>query len=142
MTTDVTRRLHGGRALTGHDDPDGEHVAGWPDVAYEALRAINHLTLGGAIPAPVVYEVLGNLKGVGHMLPQALSQLGTGLTASLEAFDVYDHKGDPADNVTQARAYLLEAAEKSRELGELLEAAQGAINSQGYHGPSDSDGEG
>ena len=45
------------------------------DQAYEAVRSLNHTTLAAKLPAPVVYDVLGNLKGVGHMLPQALQQL-------------------------------------------------------------------
>lgn len=136
MSADVTRRLYGDRTLTGHDDHDsGESIAGWPDVAYESIRAINHLTSGTPIPAPVVYSVLGNLKGVGHMLPQALNQLGAGLAASLDEFDVYDHKREPGESVSEARSYLEMAAKKAEELGRLLEEAQVAINSQGYETP-------
>ncbi len=91
---DVDRRVYGGRNLTGYRDDDGEH-AGWPEVAYEAIRAINHLTLGGAMPAPLVYSILGNLKGVGHMLPQGLDQLGRGLEASLSAYDVTESDPGP-----------------------------------------------
>lgn len=126
------RRLHGGRNLTGYRDDEDEH-AGWPEVAYEAIRAINHLTFGGAMPAPLVYDVLGNLKGVGHLLPQALGQLSQGLADSLSEYDVYERDGrEPAQSVTDARAYLVEAAEKAAELGTLLEAAQSAISGQGY----------
>jgi hypothetical protein len=101
--------------------------------AYEAVRSINHLTFG-AVPAPVVYDVLGNLKNVGHLLPQALGQLGAGLERSLSEYDVVeDDGGDPAESIALARAYLEEAAALAGQVGELLEKAQGAINRQGYN---------
>ena len=127
----VDNLLYGGRSLVGFTD-EGERVAGWPEVAYEAIRAINHLTGHGPIPAPTVYRVLGDLKGVGHLLPQALEQLCRGLQASLTAFDVYDHRRDPAESVSDAVALLVRAARKAADLGQLLEDAQAAISEQGY----------
>lgn len=104
------------------------------DDAYEAVRTINHFSCG-VLPAPTVYAVLGNLKCVGHMLPQALRQLGDGLAASLCEYDVYDAHGvAPALSVTTAHAYLADSAEHARDLGLLLEAAQSAISQQGHHG--------
>ncbi len=123
--------LHGGRCLVGHYD-QGEYVAGWPEVARESIRAINHLTDHGPIPAPTVYRVLGELKGVGHLLPQALAQMTRGLQKSLEVYRVYDAR-DPADSVLEATLLLNQALRKAAELGELLEAAQAAISEQGYH---------
>ena len=38
--THVEHLLYGGRALVGFTD-EGERLAGWPEVAYEAIRAIN-----------------------------------------------------------------------------------------------------
>ena len=102
-TVHVENLLYGGRTLVGHTE-EGERIAGWPEVAYEAIRAINHLTGHGPIPAPTVYRILGDLKGVGHLLPQALEQLCRGLQASLAAFDVHDHRRDPAESVTDAVA--------------------------------------
>lgn len=107
-------------------------MAGWPEVTYESLRAINHLTDHGPIPAPTLYRVLGELKGIGHLLPQALEQLSHGLRASLDAYDVYDHRDDPAASVTNATALLTQAARTAAELGRLLEDAQRAIAEQGY----------
>jgi hypothetical protein len=105
--------------------------------AYEAVRSINHLTYT-TYPAPVVYRTLGNLKNVGHLLPQALQQLGAGLTRSLSEYDVYEDDGsDPAESVALARAYLEEAAALAGQVGELLEKAQGAINRQGYRTDED-----
>jgi len=102
------------------------------DDACEAIRAINHLT-AGTVPAPLAYEILGNLKGVAHRLPQALGQIGTGLTRSLTEYDVYDRNREPAESVELARGFLLRAATKAAELGELLEQAQFAIHLQGYN---------
>jgi hypothetical protein len=115
-------------------------VVAHAETAYQAIRAINHLSLRGAVPAPLLYEVLGNLKAVGHLLPQALTQLGRGLAASLGEYAVYDGAGkDPAASVAKARASLAEAAARAADLGLLLEAAQSAINEQGYH-PADPSG--
>jgi hypothetical protein len=134
MTTDIERSIFNDRTLCGHEDAEGTQVMGWPEVAYESVRAINHLTSNGLpIPAPVIYEVLGNLKGVGHLLPQTLRQLTAGLSASLDAFDVYDHNGETGESVAVAQKTMLAAAEHAKQLGDLLEQAQGAINSQGYN---------
>jgi hypothetical protein len=137
-TVHVETLLYGGRTLVGHTE-DGERIAGWPEVAYEAIRAINHLTSHGPIPAPTAYRILGDLKGVGHLLPQALEQLCRGLQASLEVFDVYDHRRDPAASVSDAVALLCRAARKASDLGQLLEDAQAAISEQGYHADPEAD---
>jgi len=133
MTTSVhvEHLLCGGRTLTGHTD-QGERVAGWPEVAHESFRAINHLTLHVPIPAPSTYRILGDLKAVGHLLPQALEQVARGLQASLEAFDVYDRRRNPGESVAEAIALLSRAARKAADLGQLLEDAQAAISEQGY----------
>ena len=130
-TVHVENLLYSGRTLVGHTD-QGEQVAGWPEVAHEAVRAINHLTGHGPIPAPIAYRILGDLKGVGHLLPQSLEQLSRGLQASLTAYDVYDHRRDPADSVSDAITLLTRAARKAADLGQLLEDAQAAIAEQGY----------
>ena len=130
--SNVTRLVHNGRGIVAHD-VDGERVAGWPEVAYEAIRAVNHVTGGVAVPAPVLYDVVGELKGVGHLLPQALDQLGQGLRASLDEYTVTDESGrEPAETVEQAVRALNEAAERARELGALLEQVQSLVAEQGY----------
>ncbi|OLT43959.1 hypothetical protein BJF86_13285 [Serinicoccus sp. CNJ-927] len=117
----------------GEGPQGGDVEAGWPEVAYESIRAINHLTsYGYAVPAPVLYDVLGNLQGVGYLLPQALTQLGEGLEKSLAEYDVYDTAGDLHESVDVARGHLLTAADAARTLGAALEAAQSAIAGQGY----------
>ena len=133
----VENLLHGGRSLVGFTN-QGEYVAGWPEVAAESIRAINHLTGHGPIPAPTLYRVLGELKGIGHLLPQALAHLMRGLQDSLEVYRVYDAR-DPADSVLDATLLLNQAVRKAAELGELLEAAQAAISEQGYHDGDDKD---
>lgn len=141
MTTQIERSVHNGRGLVTHDvgegsefaDNDRGQVMGWPEVAYEAIRSINHVTGAHAIPAPVVYDVLGELKGVGHLLPQALDQIGSGLKRSLDEFDVYDNSDrTPAETVEQARVALAQAAEYAQMLGTALEAAQSILSDQGY----------
>lgn len=130
-TVHVENLLYGGRALVGFTE-EGDRVAGWAEVANESIRAINHLTLHGPIPAPTAYRILGDLKGVGHLLPQALEQLARGLQASLEAFDVYDHRRNARESVAEAIGLLSRAARKAADLGQLLEGAQAAISDQGY----------
>lgn len=128
---DIENRLYGGRALVGFTD-QGEYVASWPELTYESLRALNHLTGHGPIPAPTLYRILGELKGIGYLLPQACSQLARGLEESLQALDVYDHRREPGESVTEAVMLLNQALRKATELGDLLEAAQAAIAEQGY----------
>lgn len=132
----VENLLHGGRSLVGFTD-QGEYVAGWPELTYESLRAINLLTNHGPIPAPTLYRVLGELKGIGHLLPQACAQLARGLEESLHVLDVYDHRRDPAASVTEAVLLLNQALRVATELGSLLEDAQSAIAEQGYRTDDD-----
>ncbi|ERI35388.2 hypothetical protein M707_21915 [Arthrobacter sp. AK-YN10] len=103
------------------------------DAVYEALRAINHLTITQVHAAPTVYRVLGNLKGVGHMLPQACTQLAKSLGRSLDEYDVYEDDGrDPVQSVATATDHLTKAAELAAALGAELEKAQSAISRQGH----------
>lgn len=130
---EIESRVVGGRGLVTSGDGE-ERIASWPEVAYEAIRSINHLTSGSeCVPAPTLYEVLGNLKMVGHLLPQAFEQLGAGLERSLAELDVYDGRGDPAASVATAQELLTTAARAAGGVGALLELAQSAIAEQGYH---------
>ena len=136
VITNVDNQLYGGRSLVGFTE-EGEYVASWPELTYESLRAINHLTGHGPIPAPTLYRVLGELKGIGHLLPQACAQLARGLEESLHALDVYDHRREPGESVTEAVMLLNQALRKATELGDLLEAAQACIAEQGYRTDDD-----
>jgi hypothetical protein len=105
------------------------------DTAYEAIRAINHLTINRtSIPAPEVYSILGNLKlAAGYSMKQALEQIAAGLSNSTSEYNVYDNKRDPEESIDLAVGYLAAAAMHAGTIGELLEKAQTAINSQGYN---------
>jgi hypothetical protein len=103
------------------------------DDAYDAIRAINHSTIWAKLPAPVVYDILASLKGVGHLLPQALNQLASGLGRSLDEYVVYeDDDRDPVKSVAEAADHLTRVVELAAALGEELERAQCAIAHQGY----------
>ncbi len=109
-----------------------EELVQHADDAYEAIRALNHGTWR-TLPAPLVYDLLGNLRGAGYGLEQLARQLATGLRRSLTEYDVYDHNRDPEASVDLAEHALREAASAANRLGELLSAAQMAINAQGYN---------
>lgn len=103
------------------------------DDAYQALRALNHHTIHGAIPAPVLYEILGHLKLLGPALGQLLGQLGDSLEQSLTEYDVYDDDGgDSATTIACCGEFLAGAADHARRLGRMLATAQTAITNQGY----------
>lgn len=104
------------------------------DEAYENVRAINHLTIGGAsLPAPLVYEVTGSLKAAEYGLRQALEQLAGGLLRSFDDHEVVEDDGaDPWPRAHAAAGFLREAAERAGAIGDLLERAQLAINRQAY----------
>jgi hypothetical protein len=133
-TPAVTRSLYDDRALLRGEDPAmGEEVDGWAELAQTAVRAMNHITGGQPIPAPVPYSLLGNLSGLAHMLPQLCQQLADGLQRSLTEFDVYDDNRSPAQSATEARIALATAEEQVQVLAAALDVAQVAINSQGYN---------
>jgi hypothetical protein len=104
------------------------------DDSYESTRAVartvNNAT---AVPAPLAYDLLGNLKGVAYALSEVGNSLGPGLRRSLEFYDVYDNNRAPADSITMAQAALEQAAQHLAKAGDLLSEAQTAINLQGYN---------
>ncbi|WP_198414113.1 hypothetical protein [Cryobacterium adonitolivorans] len=130
--------------MTGHDDnhetaPDIIDDAVAPAIQYadqanESIRDLTHATmLPAQLPAPLVYEVLGNLKGVGSRLPQALQQLAKGLGRSIDQYDVYeDDASDPVQSIATATDHLTRAAQLADQLGDELAKAQAAISRQGY----------
>nr|WP_176705794.1 hypothetical protein [Arthrobacter sp.]AXV46374.1 hypothetical protein pA40H2_p17 [Arthrobacter sp.] len=114
------------------DDDKTPEAVQEADTAYDALRALAHLTRA-THPAPDVYGILGNLKNLGSFLPQISEQLAQGLVKSLEEYDVYEYEGkDPAASVALAGEHLARAAKLAAQMGEELAQAQNAINGQGY----------
>lgn len=113
------------------------------DTAYEAVRAINHLTIfGPAIPAPDLYPVLGTLAQLGHGLDQAIGQLTRGLQRSPEFYDLYDADPGrtPAQVIDDAVQWLARAAQHARDCGYALSKAHTAIAGQGWLGPTNPNG--
>jgi hypothetical protein len=116
-------------ARTYHDATVVEHAV----AAAEAIRAINHLTRGGPMPAPLVYDVLGHLTEVAQRLPQALDQIATALTDSMLHYGLTDAPGrDPQFSIIEAGTHLNDAATRAEKLAERLDAARTAIRDQGY----------
>lgn len=113
---------------------DVREVVRCANEAYEAAHSLNHVTSPPAsLPAPTVYKVLGNLKGLGRDVPLALSHLAAGLQDSLKSFEVYEDSGaDPKQSVAAASVHLTRAAALAAQLGEELEQAQTAVAGQGY----------
>jgi hypothetical protein len=106
-----------------------EHAA----AAAAAIRAFTHLTRGGSMPAPLVYEVLGHLIEAAHGLPRALEQIATVLGESRLHYELTDAPGrDPDFSILEAGAHLGEAAHRAEKLAEALDAARAAIAEQGY----------
>ncbi|WP_454698267.1 hypothetical protein [Arthrobacter humicola] len=70
---------------------------------------------------------------MGHLLPQACTQLAKSLGQSLDEYEVYeDDDSDPVASVATATDHLTRAAQLAAELGAELEKAQSAISRQGY----------
>ena len=106
------------------------------DDATDVVRELAHLTLRGAVPAPVLYDVLGRLAQVGPALDQTLRQLGDALLDSLSAFEVVqDDGGDPLLAAARCCYRLSDAAGHAALLGAALQDAQAEISHQGYRTP-------
>lgn len=118
----------------GTTDEESPAVIDAADGLYENLRDICHLTQPGtSVPAPVAYSVLGNLTGIGTMLPQTLTQLAAGLGKSLDTHDVYEDDGrDPVQSIATATDHLTKAADLAQQLGQEIAHAQSALSRQGY----------
>jgi hypothetical protein len=94
--------------------------------AAEAVRSLNHLTLGGnglAQPADA-YEVLGELSLAASRLPQLLGQVGTWLAAALAAGRLGCDDADPAAAVSGAWLFISDARGSAAALARDLELAR------------------
>lgn len=111
-------------------DTVDESLVSYASEACEAIRTINHKTVGGvAIPAPSVYNILGNGRALGYALQQALQQIGAGLVPSLDEYNLREGDGsDPAINTMTVQNLMNQAVEHAGQIGRLLQEAQDAIN--------------
>lgn len=105
------------------------------DAASQAIRGINHLTIDSpAIPAPEMFEVLGDLKCLGYGLDQALRQLARSLASSLAVYALFEEDGgNPEESIAYAMDSMRVAAGHASRLGEVLDFAQADISRQGYY---------
>jgi hypothetical protein len=98
--------------------------------AAEAVRSLNHATLGGsglAQPADA-YALLGELSLAAAGLPQLLAQVGRWLTAALGAGRLgCDDGSDPAAAVSGAWLFISDARAGAAALARDLEHAQQQI---------------
>lgn len=109
------------------------------DAAQEFARAANG-TYGHVMAAPMVYSLLGDIKLTLWRLREVTNYLPRGVAASLTdpRLAVYDrdlYTGDHRDPEAQAQLAAEHVAAASRALrraAEHAEAAQVALNSQGF----------
>ena len=131
----IKSAVYDGRTALVRVDAGGERIEGWAHQLSESVRALNHLTRDQSVPAPEVYELLGDLALAANMLPQLMAQLAAGLAGSLEDYDVYDSARDPQVSVSTAREHLEAAAVCAAHVGDALDRARAAIADQGYTVP-------
>jgi hypothetical protein len=95
------------------------------DSAAEAIRALNHTTLGRGYESPGdVDAVLGSLHTMAYRLPQSLDQVITWLeTARASGGIGHDHGINPTPAVHEAIGGLVQAAIYARKLAAALEEA-------------------
>jgi hypothetical protein len=115
--------------------PQAASPAALARTAAEAIRSLNHLTLGAdGLQQPAdVYEVLGDLSLAASRIPQLISQIGRWLATALAAGVLgCDDRTDPACAVSGAWIFLSGARGSAAALARDLEAARqqlGAVNS-------------
>lgn len=117
----------------------GEAAVATSDAAQEFARAANG-THGRVMPAPMVYGLLGDIKLTLWRLKEVTDHLPDGIAASLNdpRLAVYDrdlYTGDPRDSQAQAQLaaeQLIAASRALRQAADGVEAAQVALNSQGF----------
>ena len=95
--------------------------------AAEAVRGLNHATLGGSgLGQPAdAYQVLGELSLAAAGLPQLLGQVGRWLATALAAGRLgCDDGTDPAGAVSGAWLFISDARASAAALARNLEHAQ------------------
>jgi hypothetical protein len=107
------------------DSPDGTLTLA--RTAAEAIRSLNHATLGGdGLEQPAdAYAVLGELSLTASRLPQLLGQVGRWLAAALAAGRLgCDDGTDPACAVSGAAIFISDARGSAAALASNLSQAQ------------------
>jgi len=95
--------------------------------AAEAVRSLNHATLGGGYRWPSqVYDTLGELERAARMLPQALNQAALWLERQHDAGRIGHDDGDPGLAVQITIGKLGAAIEAATSLSRALSGAQAA----------------
>ncbi len=118
------------------DSPQPAGPAALARAAADAVRSLNHATLGGGgLDQPAdAYDVLGELALAASRLPQALSQVGRWLAAALAAGQLSSDDGtDPACAVSGTWIFLSDARGSAAALARDLEQARqqlSAVNGQ------------
>jgi hypothetical protein len=95
--------------------------------AAEAVRSLNHATLGGdGLEQPSdAYQVLGELSLTASRIPQLLGQVGRWLAAALAAGQLgCDDGTDPAAAVSGAWLFISDARASAAALARDLDHAQ------------------
>jgi hypothetical protein len=107
------------------DSPDG--TLALARTAAEAIRSLNHATLGGdGLEQPAdAYAILGELSLAASRLPQLLGQVGRWLAAALAAGRLgCDNGTDPACAVSGAAIFISDARGSAAALAGNLSQAQ------------------
>jgi len=109
------------------DSPQAARPAALARSAAEAIRSLNHATLGGdGIGQPAdAYEILGELSLAASRLPQLLGQIGRALAAALAAGRLgCDDGTDPAAAISGAWLFISDARGSAAALSGNLSHAQ------------------
>lgn len=108
------------------ESPQAAGPAALARTAAEAVRSLNHATLGGGLGQPAeACEVLGELSTAAARIPQALGQVGRWLAAALAAGRLgCDDGTDPAVAVSGAWLFISDARASAVSLARDLEHAQ------------------
>jgi len=109
------------------ESPQAAGPAALARAAAEAVRSLNHATLGGDGPGQPAdaCEILGELSLTASRIPQLLGQIGRWLAAALAAGRLgCDDGTDPAAAVAGAWMFISDARGSAAALARDLEHAQ------------------
>ena len=109
------------------DSPQAAGPAALARTAAEAVRSLNHATLGGdGLRQPAdAYAVLGELSLTASRIPQLLGQVGRWLASALAAGRLgCDDGTDPAAAVSGAWLFISDARASAAALASDLDHAQ------------------